>query len=216
MTRDQIVDLLMGRLGKRTSSITQQDIINEMPFVQEMTLEGHPEPPWFLLTTRQNLATVASTETVALPSDFLQEWEDGALYIVNDDGSETALTREDYDIIKYHKGETEGKPSYYDIVGESIVLRQIPDAVYTLKFRYYARGASLAGVYGDGNNIENIWLKYAADWFLAEVGMVIANQYLQSDKMLQMFAAQAIQAKKRVDAKNTIMEESNKQRFMEG
>jgi hypothetical protein len=216
MTRDEAVDLLMGRLARRTSTVTQQDVINEMVFVQEFILEEDPTPLWFLLTERATAQTTADEERLPVPADFLLEWEEGALYIEKDDGSVVAMVRDDWDRIKERVTGT-GQPEYYDIAGEYFVMRKVPDKAYTMHMRYYAKQASLAGTYGDvGSAVENDWLKYAADLLIAETGVIISNQYLQSPTMVEMFMTQGAKAKDRLIRKDTIMKETNKQRFMEG
>ena len=219
MRRDEAVDLLMGRLGSRNHAATRQDAINEMVYVQTNLLEGDPTLPWFLLSESTQTTTTIDEERVALPSDFLQEWEEGALYIVTDDGDTVGMVKDDWDRIKARVTGS-GQPEYYAIGGNYFFLRKVPNKAYTLIMRYYAREASVAGTYGaavdtDGN-IENNWLKWASDWFIAETGIIIARQYLQSEPMLKLFVEQRAVAKKRLVDKDTIMQETNIQRFMEG
>jgi hypothetical protein len=216
MTRDEAVDLLMGRLARRSSLVTQQDIINEMAFVQSFILEGDPTPLWFLLTESAETTTLADDERLPVPSDFLQEWEEGSLYVSETSGGDlTSMVKDDWDTIK-EKIKGSGKPEYYDISGDYFLLRKVPNDAYYITMRYYARAASLAGVYGDAANVENKWLEHAADLLIAEVGVIIANQYLQSKTMVELFLRQAGTAKDRLIRKDTIMKEVNKQRFMEG
>ena len=211
MLRDKAVDILMGRLGNRTNTSLRQTIIDEMVFAQETILEGALEFPWFLISELATETTVAEEERFAVPVDFLAEWEDGGLYVQETDGTETLLIRDSWDILKSQALlEAAGKPKYYDIAGEYYLLRPTPDDTYTIKQRYYQRALSLAGVYGDAANIENKWLKYASDWLIAETGVVVAGQRLQSEKMVQMFAGQATMARKRVQHKTIAMQESNK------
>lgn len=216
MIRDAAVDLLMGRLARRNSTVTQQDIINEMVFVQENTLEGDPTPLWFLLTESAETTTLADDERLPVPSDFIQEWEEGALYVAETSGGDvTSMVKDDWDTIK-EKSTGTGKPKYYDVSGDYFLLRPVPNDAYYMTMRYYARAADLSGTYGDSNNIENKWLEYASDLFIAEVGIIIAVQYLQSATMGALFGQQAAVAKDRLVRKDTIMKEVNKQRFMEG
>ncbi len=217
MIRDTAVDLLMGRLGKRNSTITQQDIINEMVYVQETVLEGDATLMWFLLTESAQTTTTADEERVPLPSDFLMEWEEGAVYITTDAGDIVEMRKDDWDRIK-DRITGSGQPEYYAIGGDYFFLRKIPDKAYTITMRYYAQQASLAGTYGEtgGGNIENTWLKHAADWLMAETGIIIARQYLQSKEMLELFVGQRQEAKARLIAKDTAIKETNIQRFMEG
>lgn len=221
MLRDAAVDLLMARLGKRRDTTLKDSIIGEMVFVQETLLEGNATLLWFLLSSTTTVVTVADDESITLPSDFLQEWESGGLYIQNTDGTEKELIRDDWDIIKSEANVVgsnlsgTAKPTHYDLAGDSILLRAIPDAVYSIKFRFYARQTSLTGVYGDAANIENNWLKHASDWLIAETGVIIAGQYLQSSKMVGVFQTQAQTALDRLIKKNTAFEESNKTRRMD-
>lgn len=215
MLRDAAVDILMARLGQRKDATTKQSIINEMTQVQENILEGDATLFWFLLTTEQTLFTISGNEAVAIPTDFLQDWEIAGLSVLEDDGSKTVMKKEDWNVI-VDQVIGDGRPYYYDIVGEEILFRLKPDAVYTLYWRYYQRQTDLTGAYGGVGNIENGWLKYASDLFIGEVGLVIAGQYLQSKTMVGQFKAQADLARARLIKKNTQMEEVMKQRFMEG
>ncbi len=218
MLRDVAVDLLMKRLGNRKDLSLRDDIINEMVYVQENILEGGPFYPFFLISEISDADTTAMEERVQLPTDFLHEWEDGALYYFNPDATKNSwveLTRDDWDLIKAsYTTNTPGLMTHYDIVGNYFLLAPTPDAAYTLKFRYYAAAASLAGVYGDAANIENVWLDKASDWLIGEVGAIIASQYLVSQKLQQMFVAQAVRGQKRVSQLDVSMGESNKRRSM--
>lgn len=216
MIRDLAVDILMGRLGNRTSTTLQQAVIDEMVFVQENLLEGRAELPWFLLTNTVSVSTVTDTVSLALPTGFLMEWEEGEIYLQNSDGSETALIKEDWDILKTETTlDGTGKPTHYDIAGDNYLFRKTPDAVYELQQRYYKEALSLAGIYGDAANIENAWLKEASDWLIAETGVVVASQRLQSDKMANMFMKQSDLAMKRIMTKHIARIESNKVRQMD-
>jgi hypothetical protein len=217
MLRDAAVDLLMRRLGKRTYAPLKDVIISEMSFAQEEILEQSETLPWFLITEQATVSTVIGEERVVLPDDFLQEWDDGALYIIDTSGGRVELVRDDWDTIKHtYNTLAQDKPRFYDLVGENYLVRPIPNAVYALEMRYYAKGVSLAGVYGDVNNVENLWLKWAGALLIAHTGFLVASEYLQSDKLAAKFIAQIQGADARLMAMNTAMEETNKQRFMEG
>jgi len=217
MLRDAAVDILMRRLGKRNDATLRDIIIEDMSFVQTEILEQSETLLWFLITENSNAATIVGEERVVVPPDFLQEWDDGALYILDGAGQTKELIREDWDVIKHNLPTTaQEKPRYYDLVGENFLVRPIPDAVYQLRMRYYAKAASLAGVYGDVNNIENLWLKWAGALLIAHTGYLVASEHLQSDKLAAKFLPQIQGADARLMAKNTAMEETNKQRFMEG
>ena len=216
MLRDAAVDLLMLRLGQRTNTNLRGQIIGEMVFVQENLMEGNATQFWFTLKDSSGLVTVADTETVTLPSDFMQEWEEGALYVTDASGSQKEVKKADWDTIAIHTNLSgTGLPEFYSIDITNISLRKIPDVVYTLDIKYHGSQEDLSGVYGDAANVENAWLKYASDWMIAETGMIIASQYLQSESMTAMFHAQSQIALDRLIKKNTAFEEANKLRNMD-
>lgn len=216
MLRDAAVNLLMNRLGQRKQDALKDQIIGEMVYVQENLLEGNATQFWFTLSDVVTLNTVANDDKITLPTDFIQEWEDGNLYLQNADGSESEVIRADWDLLK---AETEltgtGSPRFYDLAGDYMLLKKTPDAVYSIELRYHQRQTTLAGIFGDAANIENNWLKHASDWLIAEVGIIIAGQYLQSDKIVSMFGQQSQVALDRLIKKNTAFVEANKTRNMD-
>ena len=217
MLRDIAVDQLMKRLGNFTNEELRNDIINEMATAQETVLEGDVINPWFLVSEESSAETVIGDERVGLPVDFIAPWEFGFLfrYDVALDDPYIEMTREDWDLIKERLNFSD-TPTHYDIAGEYIFMRPVADAIYPLRMRYIAKGLTLAGIYGDAQNIENLWLKYASDWLMGETGMIIAEQYLQmSQAKVKEFQTQAIRGRERIRVKNVAMEESNKRRVMD-
>jgi len=215
MTRDSIVDIILQRLGKSNDTTLRDEIINEMVFVQEHILEQGTLKPLWLVSEVTTTTTVADDERLQLPTDFLQEWEEGTLYLYDSTADDPwiELDKDDWDSIKAANTEA-GKPVAYDIAGDYFLLSPTPDDTYTIKMRYYAKDTSLAGTYGDAANIENNWLKYAGDWFLGEVGAIIAAQYQQSDQQAAVFYNQAAKGKDRVWRNDIANREANKDRTM--
>ena len=215
MTRDEAVTLIKQRLGNNTNPDLDQQIINEMVHVQEFLLEGEDFIPWFLL--KEEAATLANINEprLELPEDFLHEWEEGCLYLVKPGAtlqqtSYIPLIKDDYDVIRNrHYGY--GTPCAYDFAGNFFWLAPIPDAAHQLRMVYYGKAESLAT-----QNIENVWLKYAADWFIGEVGTIIAGQYQQSDKQVPQFVAQAARGKQRTLVRHISHQEVNKRRIVGG
>ena len=213
MLRDSAVDLLMKRLGNRKDTALRDIIIGEMAFVQENILEQESELPWFLLKPETTLTTTADERLVALPDDFLLEWEDGELFIVDSTGEEDFLVKGDYDLLRANNTGT-GKPKYYDFVVDNFALFPTPGTAYTLTFRYFAKASNLSGTYADANNIENTWLKHASALLMAETGYLVALNYLQSPKLANMFMQQREQARISLQQKTVAMSEINKGRSL--
>ncbi len=217
MLRDAAVDLIMKRLGNSSDLTLRDDIINEMVNAQDTILEGDILSPWFLVTEETTAVTTLGDERVGLPADFILPWEQGFLFRFDATLPDpyVEMVREDWDEIKEGLN-FPGIPTHYDIAGRYILMRPLSDDVYPLRMRYIGRGVSLVGTYGV-NNIENVWLKHAADWFIGEVGYIIADQYLQQPAAkIKSFQLQAARGRTRVHHLNTAMEETLKVRIRGG
>lgn len=206
MTRDEVVSLLGYRLGSRTD--LDAKIILEMAYVQVYTLEGTGAfTPWFLESELANVNTAAGEERVALPDDFLGEIEDQSLWYYNPENTDspyTELHKSSYDrlILRYQASSI---PREYSIAGDYILLRPVPDAEYNLRMRYYA-----SDVLVTTGNIENKWLKYAADLFMAEVGAVMASKHIMNQNLAAEFRNDAAIARQRLYTKHEVRKHSNR------
>jgi len=92
--------------------------------------------------TNTALSTVAGTQTVSLPSDFL-EMENITLTNTTPPAALSVVTPEIMDR-KFPSGYANGQPVVYTIVGDAIQLGPTPDAVYTVSLDYYQRFAALS------------------------------------------------------------------------
>jgi len=92
--------------------------------------------------TNTALSTVAGTQTVTLPSDFL-EMENITLTNTTPPAALSVVTPEIMDR-KFPANYANGQPVVYTIVGDAIQLGPTPDAVYTVSLDYYQRFAALS------------------------------------------------------------------------
>ena len=124
------------------------------------------------------------------------EYEDGTLEYYNSaadaEGRYVKLVKDDLDALRLRYGESVGAPKAYALVGEYFHIFPLADAVYPIKLHYYRSQTALT------TNIENNWLKYAADLLIAETGAVMAVQYLQNSALSDTFRAQANTARARL------------------
>lgn len=217
MLRNAAVDLIMSRLGNRKDVALRDSIITEMNFVQVNILEEMDLVPQFLLTEEATAVNDSGDKRLPIPTDFLMEWEDGGLYrfdAASTDDPWKEMVKDDYDVLLRIKTGT-GTPQWYSQTGKYFFLFPEPDAVYTWKMKYYARGASFAGLYTDtGTNIENVWLKHAADLLIAETGAIIGQYHLQSVTLAKPFVDHAIVAKTKLIARDTMLQEQNQAQFI--
>lgn len=183
MLRDTAVSLVKGRLARFTSSTVLDDhIVAEMKAYQEV-LETAAFLPWFLVKESSSTTLTVSDDRLVLPSDFLRETEADALWITDSDGNEHKLDKDDYDEIRALYPAS-SLPKAYDLVGDYLRVRPIPDAAYTVKMIYFGRALPL------DDNIENGWLKHASGLMIAGTGYVIASQYVKNKDAAAAFAKQ--------------------------
>jgi len=145
-----------------------------------------------------------------VPTDFLNEWEEGTLYWKLTTATKyTRLNKDDYDYLTdlYSTG-TDG-PRGYALAGDYFLIVPEPTVVYDWKMRYFAHQPINVA-----DDDENKWLKYAANWLIAETGLVIATNYLNNDKAASAFEAWRREAKRRLEKFNIAREEANRERMM--
>lgn len=166
MTRDEAVSWVQFHLGNRTDLTTQAQ--NALIAAQE-ELERQDFLPWFLRTEVMPLTTTIDEERLAIPDDFIREWEEGALYLVDSDGELVEIEKDTLTILRAQfKGAATGQPTDYAMDNAYFRLFPTPDAAYTLKLIYYAHAAELS------SNIENAWLKNAPWMVISQAIMVLA------------------------------------------
>lgn len=207
MVRDDAVAIIRNRLGNRTGYDTQ--IVDEMKLSQTK-LEHLQELPWFLLTRKTDYATVASTQTVAVVTGFLREFEDVPLYVVDSDGADQALDKDDFDVM-HRSGNflTPGQPTNYDLIGTNFYLFPTPNAIFTLKSFYYAAAAVLS------TNVENVWLANAPELLIADAGMNIAR-YLRDPIAFGFFKESRAEAYSLLQVENVARKEAARAAYMGG
>jgi len=215
MTPNALVTMVKARLANSNDAGLDSLIIDVANVAQER-LERSPEIPWFLFADTDvagtNLVTVASTETVALPSNFLREPEDLEHYLWREDTDQSdpwiEMHKDDYSRIK--KDLTgEGKPTGFDVLGNNLYLRQIPDAAYNLRLMYMKRDEAIVA-----GTTENLWLTWASDWIMAETGYIMASTYIILPIVAQAFQQERSEAAARIMGDTVARNEAGRIRKM--
>lgn len=213
MTKGDFIKMLKLRLKNNQDPTLDQDIEREMDMVQQTLLERNSDfTPWFLMEDASTASTTKGDERIQLPSDFLAEWEEGVLWFQDSDGDLHPLHREDYQVLR-QKFPGKGKPKAYTVGKDYFFLLPTPDDSYTLRMFYYGQDTLPSNL---SSNDENLWLKYAADWFLGEIGQIIAPQYLGDTQAGQIFGSQLGRGRRRVYHETVERQEANKERIMGG
>lgn len=198
MNGDAALNLMMARLGGRTNATIRANALIEMQLAQDFFQQKMSFIPWFLQVDYTDAAfvTVAAQEYVALPSDFARlddEW--GALYYKDTERSEVdqwvRVKKGTYDIFKdkYFDGDSQD-PSLFDIIGQRIYMRPIPDQARDLRMLYYKKDTSPTDTAAT-----NLWLTHAPNWLIGEAGAVVAGLHIKDMEAAEFFAVLAKQAK---------------------
>lgn len=169
MMRDEAVQRVQRLLGFRSDK--QSEIITEMQAAQ-IELERWPTLPWFLATEVAFKDTVAGEERVRLPTNFLREVDNDALWYYDGTATDEDLvwTPLIKDVTETLRGDLPGSgaPKAYYLDAEYFRIFPTPDAAYRLKMIYIKQDDTLA------TNIENKWLKYAPELLIGLAGQRLA------------------------------------------
>lgn len=191
MLRDVLVAVLVERLNNRTD--LEDAIVLEMQLAQEFRLEQNGRfIPWFMITSYQTFATVAGQAEVTLPSEFVSEVEEQLLWVYSDVAAKWLPLKKIAEDVGESWVADNAIPEYYSLVGDSLVLFPTPDAVYNLRWKYAAKQPAL------DTNIENAWLKYAADLLECEVGEALAKKKMQNEALASVFRQDKLAAWERL------------------
>lgn len=185
-TNTEALDELCG-LVNRTATETRARLLKRLNQTIR-GLERGPVKPWFLETeVSGSPVLVASQGYIDLPTDFLEEYEDGAFRI--QDTVEGAWT--DPDKVEVEQLETGGDdlsaalPTGYAIYGDKILLRAVPDLAYPYKFKYYGRTDPIVE---DTDDITNKWLLEFYDLVLYQTAVYAASSFLRAPEIVRDLA----------------------------
>jgi hypothetical protein len=163
--------------ARRTGDLTLRAIAPDEAREIFQSWENSPFHPWFLEKSSSGVVTVAETQTVALPSDFLLQVEDTDWYLEDVEGAKTRLKRGYHeDLEAKFNGEDEGLPWAYDIFAQEIYLGPIPDAIYTLRFKYYAKQTPPPD---DSAEVTNKWIINAEALCVTAVAHKLVSDYVK-------------------------------------
>lgn len=204
MTRNEAVVLVKQYLGFKQNLDTS--IVTTMQS-QQTKLELMPVKPWFLLSEQSYSYTVAEQRRVRIPTDFLEEYEEGCLWYVPDDTTLDAepMKKDFYDVLyKNYMGEdSEGPPEAYSLDGEYFNIFPLPDDVYRLEMKYYKKADLL-----DAGGVENAWLKYVPELLIGKTGLAIANS-LRNTQAASIFKEMISENMLLLNAQNEARKASN-------
>lgn len=207
MILSEALTILKFRLGSRTDADLDTIIPVEMTQAQ-FELENSGEPPWFLLTDDVDLATVANQRYVNPPADFLLESDDNKIWYIDSSGGQNKLDKGEFDASLEYWGADTGAPAGYALLGTRFELFPLPDAVYTLRLKYYAADTTPSTL---AVGATNLWLTHAPDLLLARTGRRMAT-YLRDSELVKVFSGEEMVAQNRIMVLSAARIEVNRSR----
>lgn len=191
MNRGDAIQEIADRLGSRTDLNTR--ILNSMGYVQEFILEKQAILPWFLITENLYADTVADEPKLSLPTGFLREVEQGALWRKLDTDSDDdepwrELIKRPHDELREALGDEldwKGAPTHYAILGNYWILAPVPDAVYRIYTRIYQADTLPKNLADD--SATNQWLSYEAEFLISETVLRLGRHLQYPTNRMQVF-----------------------------
>lgn len=187
MNFGEAVTNIAKKLGNRTD--LDESIKAEIKLAQA-ELEASRTLPWFLLQEELYTTIAAGDKRVQIPSDFLREYENGALWVEDTDaGTFTQLTKVHFDDLRRVElitsdDDENAAPTYYALAGTFFHIVPAPAEATRLRIMCYRRADELT----DPSDT-NLWLDNNPELLLAKAGMRMA-QYLRSTELYAMFQSQ--------------------------
>lgn len=204
MTFDEIIQVVMNRCGARDGSTALETAaLLELKVIQTR-LEEAPELPWFLLGESIVTSLTPGEPRLAVPIDFLLEEANTEILRQDTTGNWKGLWKVDYDdLLEEYKNEDNGLPTHYALRGKYFYLGPTPDLNYSIEMSCFRADAVPA------LDTENEWTKYAPDLLIAELGAVIAGEYLSDFQKQQSFEKGIARAASRLYNKEIARDEAN-------
>lgn len=219
MTRDDLITRTLKRAGQREDDAKLRTQLEDEIKQIQSELEGGVKCgqqdqgvffPWFLYKEKSDIAVVANAETIAIPTDFLVEYDEdhvGSLWYYDSTRADlwAPVRKDTRAIIRSRELDSGTTPSYYSVVGNNIYLRPISTAALVLKMAYYGADTVLS------TNLENNWTKYAPAVMMTELGVTAGRLTRDANFQAEMVIASK-GARDQLYAMHVLREESARQR----
>jgi len=179
MLRDTAVARVKQMLGFKKN--LDAEIVQAMIEIQD-DLELSSELPDFL-RKQIGLVTIANNSNVPVPTDFIREWEQNPMIVIDADGVQHNLFKDEptYLRLRYPVEDGPGLPKGYNIFNISDIkyfsFYPTPDAIYTIGGTWYTKDADLS------TNIENKWMKELPFLLIARSGLLLAAGLRDKDAL---------------------------------
>ena len=208
-TGQEIADRIKRRLARTRATGIDDTILEELKQAQT-DLENGATMPWFLLQRFEQVTPqAADTEllTELPPTDFLRLYQDLGVFMIDSDGKRQPCVREDYDMWIQKTSSTSFSTPWYTVLDAGqIFVRPAPTVTRTFGMWYYRRDTTLT------LGTDNDFTVELTGLILSMAGEAVALG-IESPRT-PWFTQQIPIHRKAFIARNTAMEEANRERIM--
>lgn len=173
MDRDALETEIRNKLGYNTN-LDASLIIGAIQNAQ-IILERKSELPWFLESENSSINTTAGEERIPVPSDFLREINENAMWRYDATGDPDWVELGKTSVPEGRRtyaadDDASGKPLYYALQGNYFRLFPTPDDNYTIKLIYYKKDTVLSS-----GATENGWSTVCPFLLIGRAGMLLTG-----------------------------------------
>lgn len=203
MTRTQAIARIARGLGFRQS--LDPTIVIDVLKEAQRDLESGKSLPRFLVREDQTLTLVSGTHSVALPADFIRLDDEVLPYFTPANSDIPRFLKSvsfvDGVVSQFSQATTVEAPSIFVVRADTLDFITTADVSYTLTWNYFAKAEVL------DTDVENLWLKFAPDWLIAEAGKRLARDFRDAEA-LNSFSAMLQEARAAVFGETLAQETS--------
>lgn len=181
-TNANLVSRTLFHVGNRTS-YRSQVLATMQAWVAERERDSFL--PWFLEKESSGLVTMIDQDYIALPVDFLREYDEGIMLVEDEEGIEHKMVKVASLDRLFQEEDEGGLPEGYFISGARIYMRPTPDAAYSVRFFYYGKSA----VMEDDSDEAEYWGAEAENALVFGAGAIFAATTLQNKELAQSLTA---------------------------
>lgn len=185
MTNNQLIQLILGRLGKRQgNSYLAGVVLSEIQLFLDQMERTQEELPWFLETVDERSLT-AEQFYLDLPSNFIKEIEETSMILTDPDSGEVfECAKRIPSVVRSRIAAcSSGKPNCYAIEGNRWLFAPRPMKAYQLSIPY---GRKSAIVLANDQEISD-WMLYATQAVTHTIQQIVAAEHLQDMEMASKY-----------------------------
>jgi hypothetical protein len=179
MTNKEMFDLIMQRLGNRTSTNTRAVVVKELNEIIRQMEQGDVLP-WFMEDVWVE-STIANQDYLDLPSDYIRDDDEGNAEFGFTTGYKKA-PKDGYNQLRACYANSQASvPIKFAVYGEKVYFGPTPDGSYTFRLPYFKRTGEVVDT---TSTITNKWLLNFFNFVTLCTINIVARTHTRDDKLV--------------------------------